>query len=113
MDAVRAADRRAADHHPPDPSAAFPIDRLGSDEVSAGSESHVARVCADPAVANSGDARARHCGTRFLDKQTPGDRLARLGRWRSARYNVDSAGPLAEHASTGRKLREFEATVRR
>src|SRR5262249_23179507 len=113
MDARGSADRGATDHYSLDPPTAFPIDRLGCDEVSAGGQPDVARLCANSTMADSRASRPGDRGTRVLNQPPARDRLARPRGWRPTGYDSRPHRPLTEHDATGREFGQLETQDRR
>ena len=90
-----------ADHHPPDQPAAVSDGAVGGDDVSAGGQPDVARLCPAAAVADHGDADG---GDRRLGlRRQPAARGGWLGLAAGGRRRHDDrrARPLAQHAAGG------------
>ena len=98
---VGAAAGGPADHHPPDQPAAIPDDPLGGDDVPAGGEPDVARLCPAPAVADHGVPDGGDRRPDLRRQPAARRRLARAGGRRPARHDDRPARPLAEHAAGG------------
>ena len=103
---------RPADHHSPDQPAAVPDDSLGGDDVPAGGQPDVARLCPAAAVADHGVAHGGDRRPGLRRQPAAGQRLAGPGGRRPGRHDDHPARPLAQHAAGGRRRRRLEARDR-